>query len=82
MACSPCCVVIVLQRVWVTVLEDLGKGNFGTVSKGIYEERGALVRTPSYLVAVKVLTSKDVNARSELLEEALVMVHQPANIID
>ncbi len=28
-----------LDRSWVTVLEDLGRGNFGVVSKGIFEEK-------------------------------------------
>ena len=61
-----------IKRPAVRVIEVLGKGNFGEVSKGFLSEHSDL---PGYLVAIKVLhqTSDSAGARTELLTEASVM---------
>lgn len=60
-----------LQRGHIQLLEELGKGAFGAVHKGILKESGTNVE---YLVAVKVLHQDSTAvARSELLEEAAIL---------
>ncbi len=63
-----------IKRACITIVENVGEGNFGVVSKALFEDKGALLKSPAYLVAAKVLHSKDSTARTELLEEALTMV--------
>jgi hypothetical protein len=63
-----------LSRSCLTIVENIGEGNFGVVSKALFEDRGNLIRGPGYLVAAKVLRSTESSARKELLEEALTMV--------
>lgn len=60
-----------LPRSNLTILEELGKGAFGAVYKGLLEIRPH----PAYLVAVKSLheSLSDGGSRRELLEEAAVM---------
>jgi len=53
------------------LLDELGKGAFGLVSKGILKESAAV---PGYLVAVKSLLPTSASSdRKELLEESAVM---------
>ena len=61
-----------VKREKVNIIETLGKGNFGEVSKGTLTEMTGL---PGFLVAIKVLhQSVDAaSARVALLEEAAVM---------
>ena len=61
-----------IKRPAVRIIEALGKGNFGEVSKGFLTEHADL---PGYLVAIKILhqTSDSAGARTELLTEASVM---------
>lgn len=59
-----------LSREHLTLLDELGKGHFGIVSKGLLKEEK---RTPGYLVAVKSLQPRAGSAAGELLEEAAVM---------
>lgn len=56
-----------LRRSHLTLLDELGKGNFGVVYKGLLKEEP---RRPGYLVAVK--TSND-SGKDDLLEEAAIM---------
>ncbi|EDQ90683.1 uncharacterized protein MONBRDRAFT_15893 [Monosiga brevicollis MX1] len=59
-----------LRRQCLTLLEELGRGAFGLVYKGLLEEPP----NPGFLVAVKSLhDAADEKARQELLEEAAVM---------
>eukprot|EP00042_Codosiga_hollandica_P058000 m.869193 g.869193 ORF g.869193 m.869193 type:complete len:2559 (-) comp59742_c0_seq1:183-7859(-) len=57
-----------LSREHVKILNELGTGNFGKVSKGILTESS---NAPGYLVAIKVLHPHA--DRMELLKEAAVM---------
>ncbi|EGD73799.1 TK/RTKC protein kinase [Salpingoeca rosetta] len=60
-----------LDRAALKLLEELGKGAFGVVYKGLLKEHAHI---PGYLVAVKSLHEKGTLAdRQELLEEAAVM---------
>lgn len=58
-----------LSRAHLTLLNELGKGAFGVVSKGLLKE----TRNPGYLVAVKTLQSTAASDKEELLEEAAIM---------
>lgn len=63
-----------LRRDAVTVIQDIGKGNFGTVAKAQYAERFGRQVLPAYLVAVKQLhVDATAEARREILLEAAVM---------
>jgi hypothetical protein len=59
-----------IKRAALTLLDELGKGNYGVVSKGVLREMAGL---PGYLVAVKVLRNPGVEFRTSLLQEAAVM---------
>jgi hypothetical protein len=59
-----------VKRSAVKLLDELGKGNFGVVSKGLLTE---IVGTPGYLVAIKILHESFDADRTGLLQEAAVM---------
>ena len=61
-----------VKRQSVSIVGNLGKGNFGTVDKAILYEHHAL-GVPGYLVGCKQLLSKRSEDRTSLLEEAVVM---------
>ncbi len=61
-----------IRREHVKIVGNLGKGNFGTVDKGLLDEQRAL-NIPPYLVAIKQLLAKQQEARILLLEEAAIM---------
>jgi serine/threonine protein kinase len=54
----------------LTLLDELGKGHYGVVSKGLLRE---VMGQPGYLVAVKVLHTSTDDSRTGLLQEAAVM---------
>ena len=60
-----------INRDFVKIISNLGKGNFGTVDKGLLHERNLGI--PEYLVAIKQLQSKRNEDRVTLLEEAATM---------
>ena len=64
-----------LKRECLTILEQLGKGNFSIVSNATFEDRSTN-DTHSYAitVAVKILQDDDSAAKKDLLREALLMV--------
>ncbi len=59
-----------IKRVALTLLDELGKGHYGVVSKGLLRE---VMGQPGYLVAVKVLHISTDDSRTGLLQEAAVM---------
>ena len=61
-----------IRREHVTIVGNLGKGNFGSVDKAMLDEQRAM-GIPAYLVAVKQLLSKRTEDRTSLLEEAAIM---------
>jgi hypothetical protein len=61
-----------IKRDNVKIVNNLGKGNFGTVDKALLDEQ-RVAGIPAYLVAVKQLLSKQNEDRVTLLEEAAVM---------
>jgi serine/threonine protein kinase len=69
-----------LPRSSVRLLDELGRGAFGLVYKGLLEENKMI---PAYLVAVKSLHERSSGAdRQELLEEAAVMAQfEHANVV-
>ena len=60
-----------IKRNCIKIISNLGKGNFGTVDKGLLHE--VQLGIPEYLVAVKQLLSKRTEDRATLLEEAATM---------
>ena len=60
-----------IKRDYIKIVGNLGKGNFGTVDKGLLHE--VQLGIPEYLVAVKQLLSKRNEERLTLLEEAATM---------
>ncbi len=61
-----------IKREHIKIVGNLGKGNFGSVDKGLLNEQRAF-GVPAYLVAVKQLLSRRNEDRVTLLEEAAVM---------
>ena len=63
-----------VARESVTIVKEIGKGNFGIVAKAQFAERRGRMVMPAYLVAVKQLHSTaSTEARNEILAEAAVM---------
>lgn len=60
-----------IKRTAVSLLDEVGKGAFGIVHKGLLKED---TRSASFLIAVKTLSVQSSSAnRTELLEEAAIM---------
>jgi serine/threonine protein kinase len=59
-----------LKRPQVKIIEAIGKGNFGEVSKGVLTENP---NVPGYLVAIKSLLATFDADRGEILREAAIM---------
>ena len=63
-----------LPRESVTIVKEIGKGNFGIVAKAQFAERRGRMILPAYLVAIKQLhQTASTEARNEILGEAAVM---------
>jgi serine/threonine protein kinase len=60
-----------IKREHIKILNNLGKGQFGTVDKAILDERVGSV--PGYLCAVKQLLTNDAESLKSLMEESAVM---------
>jgi serine/threonine protein kinase len=60
-----------LSRQHIKIISNLGKGQFGTVDKGIIDERVGSV--PGYLCAIKQLLTTDPSGITSLMEESAIM---------
>ena len=65
-----------MPRAWLTMVDQLGKGNFGEVWKGLLNDRSNAA-VPEYLVAAKTVlgsgTASVQEGRDDLMQEATVM---------
>ncbi|MTV59095.1 protein kinase, partial [Streptococcus pneumoniae] len=65
-----------LKRGDLTLLDVVGKGNFGAVYKALYAQSRGMRRAPGYLVAAKQChPDAGQQGRESLLEEATIMSH-------
>ena len=67
-----------ITRSCVTLITELGKGNFGSVWKGMLDE-SARTGVPGYLVAVKQVHDSSIEAVSDLIHEAALMAQLDAH---
>jgi serine/threonine protein kinase len=62
-----------MKRIAIKLLNNIGEGAFGTVSKGLVDERGT-TGVPEYTVAVKVLKNEPTGSEiKEFMREAAIM---------
>ena len=66
-----------MRRAHVQLLEELGKGQFGSVSKAFLDESSIKHGIPKYMVAVKSVHDPGGEGAEELLQEAAVMSQVP-----